>query len=147
MTRVELNSSINNSEFSIIYHRIYHRIYLIIESYLFRMKLLNWFYFSAQISNFFHHTSKFKFYGLASNDSQSKAVIVLNYTNFFVSKNVFKCRICQKPMHTRTMTWARDHHSTRLFVLSLVCRKRSSRYWKKHWIYFWKSFESSKLTS
>lgn len=48
-------------------------------------------------------------------------------------------------MATSTMTWARDHHSTRLFVLSLVCRKRSSRYCKKTYNIFRKKMRIQSL--
>lgn len=51
-----------------------------------------------------------------------------NYTNFLASKKLLRCLICQKPMATRISVWTMDHHSTLWLVLSLVWRKRSSRY-------------------
>lgn len=50
------------------------------------------------------------------------------YTSFFASKKLLRCRICQTPMATRMRVCRMDHHSTRWLVLSLVCRKRSSRH-------------------
>lgn len=44
------------------------------------------------------------------------------------SKKLLRCLICQMPVRMRMMVWAMDHHSTRWLVLSLVMRKRSSRY-------------------
>ncbi len=52
------------------------------------------------------------------------------YTNFLASKKLFRCLICQNPMATRISVWTIDHHRTLWLVLSLVCLKRSSRYWK-----------------
>lgn len=49
-------------------------------------------------------------------------------TNFLASKKLLRCCICQKPVSRRIKVWAMDHHRTRWLVLSLVCRKRSSRY-------------------
>lgn len=49
------------------------------------------------------------------------------YTSFLASKNFFKWRICHAPITRRIEVWARDHQRTRWFVLSLVCRNRSSR--------------------
>lgn len=49
-------------------------------------------------------------------------------TNFLASKKLLRCCICQKPVRRRIKVWAMDHHRTRWLVLSLVCRKRSSRY-------------------
>lgn len=54
------------------------------------------------------------------------------YTNFLASKKLLRCLICQKPMATRINVWTMDHHRTLWLVLSLVCLKRSSRYWKRH---------------
>lgn len=51
-----------------------------------------------------------------------------SYTNFLASKKLLRCRICQTPMATRMSVCRMDHHSTRWLVLSLVCRKRSSRH-------------------
>lgn len=50
-----------------------------------------------------------------------------SYTNFLASKKLLRCRICQTPMATRMSVCRMDHHNTRWLVLSLVCRKRSSR--------------------
>lgn len=52
------------------------------------------------------------------------------YTNFLASKKLFRCLICQNPMATKISVWTIDHHRTLWLVLSLVCLKRSSRYWK-----------------
>lgn len=51
-----------------------------------------------------------------------------SYTSFLASKKLLRCRICQTPMATRMRVCRMDHHSTRWLVLSLVCRKRSSRH-------------------
>lgn len=53
------------------------------------------------------------------------------YTNFLASKKLLRCLICQKPIATRISVWTIDHHRTLWLVLSLVCLKRSSRYWKR----------------
>ena len=49
------------------------------------------------------------------------------YTNFFASKNVFKCLICHPALISMTEVCKIDHHMTRVFVLSLVLRNSSSR--------------------
>ncbi len=59
-----------------------------------------------------------------------------DHTSFFASKKLFRCRICQAPIRRRMQVWPKDHHSTREFVLSLVCRNRSSRYWNQPKGYF-----------
>lgn len=51
-----------------------------------------------------------------------------DYTSFLASKKLLRCLICQNPVRRRTRVWAIDHHNTLWFVLSLVCRNRSSRY-------------------
>lgn len=51
-----------------------------------------------------------------------------HYTSFLASKKLFRCFICQMPVTMRISVCAMDHHRTRWFVLSLVMRKRSSRY-------------------
>ena len=50
------------------------------------------------------------------------------YTSFLASKKLLRCLICQTPMATRMRVCRMDHHSTLWLVLSLVCRKRSSRH-------------------
>jgi len=47
-------------------------------------------------------------------------------TSFLASKKLFKCFICQNPIANRTPVCMKAHHSTRWFVLSLVCLNRSS---------------------
>lgn len=53
---------------------------------------------------------------------------MLLYTSFLASKKLLRCFICQMPVTMRMSVWAMDHHRTRWLVLSLVMRKRSSRY-------------------
>lgn len=53
------------------------------------------------------------------------------YTSFLASKKLFKCFICQIPVTMRITVWAMDHQRTRWLVLSLVMRKRSSRYCRR----------------
>lgn len=52
-------------------------------------------------------------------------------TNFLAWKKLLRCCICQKPVRRRRVC-AIDYQSTCWFVLSLVWRKRSSRYWNRH---------------
>jgi len=47
-------------------------------------------------------------------------------TSFLASKKLFKCFICQNPIANRKPVCMKAHHSTRWFVLSLVCLNRSS---------------------
>lgn len=58
----------------------------------------------------------------------------LDYTSFLASKKLLRCLICQTPMTSRIQSCASDHQNTRWFVLSLVIRKRSSRYCNKRTI-------------
>lgn len=53
------------------------------------------------------------------------------YTSFLASKKLLRCFICQIPVMMRMSVCAMDHQRTRWLVLSLVMRKRSSRYCRR----------------